>query len=174
MSILNIQLEEENSIISLEEIKNYLRIDFNNDDILLQNALNTATRQCELSISKSLNIKTYILSYFSNISQLVKLKFDPIISITKVIVIDNYNQHTQLNENEYNFDNINSTIKFKKQLINFYRVDIYYRAGFEKIPEDLKQGILYHIAKIYEDKSGYNPIPKSSNAIYKTYKQIKL
>ena len=75
MSIIKVISEETNSILSLEEIKNFLRIDFNDDDVLLQKALNTATRQCELKIGQTLNPKTYLMSIYNPLtSDKIKLR----------------------------------------------------------------------------------------------------
>lgn len=56
----------------------------------------------------------------------------------------------------------------------FYRIDIIYNAHEENLAEDIKQGILFHTAKIFEDKLGYSPIPRASYNIYKQYKSKRL
>lgn len=174
MSIINIINEEENSILSLVEIKNFLRIDFDNDDQLLLKALNTATRQCELCISKTLNKKTYVYSTFNEIREKVFLQFAPILSIEKIETLNIKNIITVINESNYIFDNVLNAVIFKNIPTNIFRLDTTYKAGFEVVSDDLKQGLLYHIAKLYEDKTGFYPIPKASNLIYKNYKKIKL
>lgn len=174
MSIINIINEEENNILSIDEIKNFLRIDFDNDDKLLSKALNTATKQCELCISKTLNKKTYVYSTFNEVKEKICLQFEPIISIEKIEIVNTKNIKTVMNETNYIFDKVLNAVIFKNVPTNFFRLDITYKAGFEIVTDDLKQGLLYHIAKLYEDKTGFYPIPKASNLIYKNYKKIKL
>ena len=58
-------------------------------------------------------------------------------------------------------------------LINFYKLDINYKVDYITVPDDLRQRLLFYIAKIYEDKTGFYPIPKVSNNIYKFYQKIK-
>lgn len=174
MSIINIISEEENTIITLNEIKNFLRIDFSDDDDLLKKSLNTATKQCEIAISQTLNKKTYKLSFYNQVNKIVKLNNPPIINITSVKTVDTEGKEIEINQDLYNLDIISGILIFKCQLNNFYRIDIVYSAGYENVPEDLKQGILFHVAKMYEDKCGYSPIPKASFNIYKNYKTIRL
>lgn len=175
MSIINISSEETNTILSIDEIKNFLRIDFNDDDNLLKKALNTATKQCELRISRTLVQKTYILSSYDPIKDnKIDLEYDPIKSITKIEVIDKEGNTKELSTSSYRLDKTRNCVYFLNIPTNYYKIDITYIAGYEVVPEDLKQALLFHIAKIYEDKSGYYPIPKASSNIYKNYKKIRL
>ena len=174
MSIIKVISEETNSILSLEEIKNFLRIDFKDDDVLLQKALNTATRQCELKIGQTLNPKIYLMSIYNSLtSDKIKLKCEPIISVEKIEHVDDNEITTIIPTANYRVNQDLSLIKFLNVPTNFYKLDITYKAGYITVPDDLKQGLLFHIAKIYEDKTGFYPIPKASNNIYKFYQKIK-
>lgn len=174
MSIIKVISEEINSILSLDEIKNFLRIDFDDDDTLLQKALNTATRQCELKIGQTLGLKTYLMSIYNPLtSSKIKLKYGPIISVEKIEYIDNNEIVSVISNSNYKFNLDLAFVNFLNIPINFYKLDITYKAGYTNVPDDLKQGLLFHIAKIYEDKTGFYPIPKASNNIYKFYQKIK-
>ena len=174
MSIIKVISEEQNSILTLEEIKNFLRIDFNNDDALLQKALNTATRQCELKIGQTLNQKTYLMSIYNSLSSnMIRLKYGPILSVEKIECVDEHENVSLILTDSYKTILDVGVVKFLNIPLNFYRLDIIYKAGYINVPDDLKQGLLFHIAKIYEDKTGFYPVPKASNSIYKNYQKIK-
>jgi uncharacterized phiE125 gp8 family phage protein len=174
MSIIKVIFEEQNPILSLDEIKNFLRIDFDSDDILLQKALNTATRQCELKIGQTLNQKTYLMSIYNPLkTNKIKLKYEPIISVEKIEHIDENENTSLISTDNYKTMSDIGIIKFFNIPLNYYKLDITYKAGYMNVPDDLKQGLLFHIAKIYEDKTGFYPIRKASNSIYKNYQKIK-
>ena len=171
MSIINILSEVNNDIISLSEIKNFLRIDFEDDDDLLKRLLKSAIRRCELYISQSLNSKTYQLSLYK-IDKEIKLMYLPITNVTLINIIDKNNKSIEFKN--YMFDKISNKIIFNNIPSNFYRIDIIYEAGYVEVPDDLKQALLFHISKMYEDKNGYSPIPKASLNIYRNYRTIRI
>lgn len=173
MSIINVLSEKDTDVIKLTEIKNFLRIDFDDDDNLLKELLKSAIKQCELYISKSLVQKIYKFSIYNSINNnLVELPYPPIISIESVSIIDKNNN--SINYINYLLDTISNTIIFNVLPSNFYRIDITYKSGYAEIPDDIKQGLLFHISKMYEDKVGYSPIPKASLNIYRNYKIIRI
>ncbi len=172
MSIINILTEQDANIIDLAEIKNFLRIDFDDDDNLLKELLKTAVKQCELYISKSLSEKNYKLSVYECATNTLNLPYPPVISVNSITIIDKYNNNIEYTN--YLLDTISNKIIFRNLPNNFYRIDIIYTSGYTKIPDDIKQGILFHISKMYEDKVGYSPIPKASLGIYKNYKTMRI
>lgn len=172
MSIINILTEQDANIIDLAEIKNFLRIDFDDDDNLLRELLKTAVKQCELYISKSLSEKNYKLSVYECATNTLNLPYPPVISVNSITIIDKYNNNIEYTN--YLLDTISNKIIFRNLPNNFYRIDIIYTSGYTKIPDDIKQGILFHISKMYEDKVGYSPIPKASLGIYKNYKTMRI
>lgn len=172
MSIINVLTEQDANIIDLAEIKNFLRIDFDDDDNLLKELLKTAVKQCELYISKSLSEKNYKLSVYECTTNTLNLPYPPVISVNSITIIDKYNNNIEYTN--YLLDTISNKIIFRNLPSNFYRIDIIYTSGYTKIPDDIKQGILFHISKMYEDKVGYSPIPKASLGIYKNYKTMRI
>ena len=90
----------EDNILTLEYVKNYLRIDYNDDDEFLTNCIEMSLLYARGKLG------------------------------TK-------------------FDNV------KKQA-------------------DIKQALLYHIAQIYQNKTGESQAPEASNEIYNMYKDVKI
>ena len=172
--ILNVKEESTTLPIELEFVKNFLKVDFEDDDELISNMIKTAIKQCETNINKSLVQKTFTYSLYEVKYTSLTLPYPPTISITSVKIIDSQQNTTTLENTEYFLDNIGNILNFKNKPNNFYRIDIEYQAGLEKINDELIQALLMHIARMYEDRSGYSPIPLNSLNIYKKYKQIRL
>lgn len=171
MSTINVLDEANSEIISLSEIKNFLRIDFDDDNDLLIRLLKSALKICELYISQTLNPKVYQLSLYK-IGREINLLYPPVIDVLSINIVNKNNDC--LEYKNYMFDKISNKITLNNIPFDFYRIDIVYKAGYTLVPDDLKQAILFHISKMYDDKTGYSPIPKASLNIYKNYKTIRI
>lgn len=174
MAIIKI-LEESNELsIKLEDIKLFLKIDYDDENELIIRSFKTAIKQCELSIGQSLIDKKYQYSFYNHIKNNLQLIYGPVKMIENIKTLDTNNREVVLDNKEYILDKVSDRIIFKNMPANFYRLDIFYNTGQDTITEDLKQAILFHTAKIFEDKLGYSPIPKASYNIYKHYKTTRL
>lgn len=171
-----IKILEESSIlpVDLEEIKLFLKVDYEDEDNIILRSFKTALKQCELLIGQSLTEKKYKYSFYNEIKNELQLLYGDVKLIESVKFINKDNEEILINSSAYFLDEVSNKIIFKNKPTNFYRLDIVYIAGNNVIAEDLKQAILFHTAKIFEDKLGYSPIPKASYNIYKNYKLKKL
>ena len=174
MAIIKILEESNNLPIDFEIVKLFLKVDYEDEDDLILRSLKTAIKQCELNIGKTLIKKKYQYSFYKEIQNEIKLLYGQIINIESIKIITNDNKEIIISNNQYIFDNISDKIVFKNKPSNFYRIDIIYNACEENISDDLKQAILFHTTKIFEDKLGYSPIPRASYNIYKQYKTKRL
>lgn len=173
--VLNIKEDSADLVIDLETAKNFLKVDFDNDDDLIKKLIRTATTQCETNINKTLTQKTYVYSIYNfPSSNPVVLPYPPIKSIDEVKVVNANGGCNTVDSGEYYLDDVGGLLNFKGNMGNAYRIDIEYTAGLESVNEELIQGLLMHIARMYEDRSGYSPIPLNSLNIYKKYKQIRI
>ena len=172
MPILKI-LEEDTSLpITLDEIKLFLKVDYNEEDELIKRALKTAIKQCEFLIGQTLIEKKYLYSIYNLNKKYVNLPYGSIKNIVSVKIIDNNNLEKEINN--YFVDTVANSIVFSNIFSNFYRLDIIYVASAIDISEDLKEAIFLHTLKIFEDKLSYSPIPIFSLNVYKNYKIKKL
>jgi uncharacterized phiE125 gp8 family phage protein len=172
--ILKIKTETSTLAIELNIVKNFLRVDFNDDDGLIINIIKTATNQCEAYINKTLVERTYVYSLYKLKNIFFTLPYSPIKSIIDVTILNLNGKNATLDSSDYILDTVNSTLNFQKKLEKFYRLDVEYKAGLISIDNELIQAILAHISRMYEDRSGYSSIPAISLSIYKKYKQIML
>ena len=150
-SILNLKTDALSLAVELAVVKNFLKVDFNDDDTLITKMIKTATTQCETFINKTL-----------------------VETITSITITNNDFTTYTLDSDLYNLDTIGGVVNLKEKLNNFYRIDIEYTAGLTSINDELVQALLMHIARMYEDRSGYSPIPTNSANIYRKYKQIRI
>ncbi len=173
-SILNIKTDAAQLPIALEDVKSFLKVDFEDDDDFIKRLIKTASSQCETNINKTLVERTYIYSLYELKKNFIILPYQPIKSIEEIKLIKTDGSSINLNESDYIFDNIGGIINIKSTLDNFYRLDIEYKAGLTTITDELIQAMLIHIARMYEDRSGYSSIPLTSMNIYKKYREVKL
>ena len=172
--ILNVKSESKELLIELSVVKNFLRVDFDNDDELITKLIKTATAQCETNINKTLVEKTYIYSIYDLKSNSILLPYPTIKSIEEIRLVNIDGSNTVLSSDGYYLDTVGGMVNLKNKPDNTYRIDIEYKAGLSAINDELIQRLLMHIARMYEDRSGYSPIPLNSLNIYKKYKQVRL
>ena len=160
------------NIFTIDYIKNYLRIDNNFDDNFLINSIITANNFAEKMINRTICLKKYELSFYTdkNITNLknidLKIPF-PVIEINEVLANNNIISGENYEINNYK-------ILFKKDITG--EIKITFKAGYysDEIQEDIKQSMLFHIASIYQNKSGNCTIPQVSKEIYSLYRDIRI
>lgn len=174
MTIIKILEESSDLPIELDDIKLFLKVDYDDEDDIITRSFKTAIKQCELLIGQSIIDKTYKYSFYNEIKQSVNLLYGPVDSVESIKYINTNNEETTINSDSYFLDSIDNKIYFNNKPTGFYRLDITYKTKNDNIAEDLKQAILFHTAKIFEDKLGYSQVPKASYNIYKNYKMKRL
>ena len=176
MSTIKIIKESDILPMELVEIKQFLKIDYDdeNEDNIIKRSFKSAIKQCELLIGQTIIEKQYQYSFYNKIGNCIKLIYGPVKNIEDIKIIKKNNIEKIIDNKTYFLDNISDKIFFNNTINDYYRLDVVYIAGMEQITEDLKQAILFHTTKIYEDKTGYSPIPKASYNIYKRYKTQRL
>jgi len=154
-------------LFPLDYVKNYLRIDNDYDDDFLKNAIATACNYAEKYTNTIIGLKTFNLTFQTDtkINQI-----EQSMNISQIVSIKN-------NNNEIDCENYkleNGKIFLKKALSGYF--DITFKAGtpFDEVLIDIRQAIMYHVAKIYNNKDGDFSIPQSSIDIYNLYKPIKI
>lgn len=177
MPVINLITDATTDPLTLTEVKNFLRVDISTDDSLITRIIKTAVKQCELYTQKTLITKTYKYSFYTSIRQAVKLLYTPVQSITSIKTVDEENEETVVNSGSYFVDTVGGILNFNTVPANFYRIDITYITGYgnsaNDVPEELKQAMLIHIARMYDDKNGYSILPKTSLDIYKKFRSVR-
>lgn len=160
--------------LSLQEVKHYLRVDFESDDEMIKKMIAAATSVFERNTSLALINQVWSISY----TDLEKFEFELSISpVVKLLEIELINW-------EYCRVNIDvssvillpeiSTIRFR-QFPYAYMLKVKYLAGMseasEYIPSDIKSVLLTHIAAMYEHRSIMADIP---NHLYQPFRKQRM
>lgn len=149
------------ALFALDEIKRYLRVDFSDDDVLIDSLIAAATNHVEQHLGRTLLKTRYKLAwqYCRNEQYLdyfvVHLPMGPVISVEKV-----FDCHRQENLKRVSFD-IESTKPNVMFACNHERVLIEYTAGYgetpECVPAEIRQATLSIIAELYRNRDTVNP-----------------
>ena len=193
--------DQDSTPVSLQEVKDHLRIEHSlEDDILLKMAIG-ATTMVETECSRLLSPATVIVTYnvprtkgnpgFQDIDTHVydpdkifseiKLPRSPVQSITSVELMGLDGTATDLDSSLYYFDAASQFINWTNGL--FYLTDyktpilkVTFEAGYATggVPEDIKRSILIVVADMYEYRdSEVVYVPQKASHLLKKYRTAK-
>ncbi|GIW49013.1 MAG: hypothetical protein KatS3mg079_489 [Caloramator sp.] len=161
-------------VVSLEEAKSHLRIDGDDEDILIFSYIKAAREYAEIFTGRSFVGKTY--EYITNPKEkysYVELPMPPLIEVLEVLCVDKNNQELKLNEgyDYYVLKGYDESLIYpslergwpKETLDRFGSIKIKYRAGYTDAPMPVKQAILILTSHFYENRE---------NLTTKDYKEI--
>lgn len=144
--------------VTLQEAKDYLRVDGNTEDALIQALIKASRKHCESYCGKSLVRKTVTVQSFSYPYQF-QVPHGPLESVDdviKVVTID-----SKGNESELQW--LANTGLFPKIVISGgdkgEKFLLQYEAGFTVLPEDIKLAILMMTNTMYERREDFSDMP---------------
>lgn len=168
--------------LSLQEVKDYLRIEDSTDERILQSMIETARRFAEQHTGRALMQQTIhqfidgydemedplfegfrtgpYLTYYKNY---ITLASSPVISVTSVSTFNDEDTETTFAASRYFVDNVREPSRivlrngetFPTALRVANAIKIVYVAGYSSpfsIPEPIRLGMLQHIAHLYEHR----------------------
>lgn len=153
--------------ISLSRVKEFLRIEHNDEDTTLNGLIQTATNICERYLSRSLITQTWTMFVDTYPARLdwIPLSYGPIQSITS---IKSYTEADTIITNDTSTYFLANAEQNGKAVLSYGEVwdssvlrpangvEIIYDAGYgddpEDIPFEIRQGILSLIAYFYEHR----------------------
>lgn len=161
--------ESTTEVVTLAEAKNYLRVDFNDDDVLIQSIIDSAIKRLEQYGSFSMTQKT--LQAVAYVDTMIELPYTPIGSILSVEYF-NGNYWIEIQEGAYYV--IGTTYK-KIKLISYPRFDyrFTYTCGFECLPHIIKEATLKLIADLYDYRQSESPSTHVSENMMTAYEMIE-
>lgn len=179
--------------VSLEEIKSYLKLPTEPDreldmelNLMCSTALDYAEKYCRQIFTKRIITTNRVFwgefrngklnSYFTlrrtPARSIISIKFDD----ENELGIENY----KLYKRSGNFDQIAllNAENLPEIKNDWFPIEIKYEAGYDEIPNDIKQAILYHIASMWLNRGDYDnnslKCPQMARDIYKKYKIIEI
>ena len=168
--------------VTLQEVKEYLRVDDATDERVVRPFIETARRFCEEHTGRALMTQTLILyldafedsfdplweglrtgPYLNYYKNYVVLPRAPVASVTHIKTYDDADTATTLAASKYYLDNareparvvMRSGESFPTALRVANAIEVKYITGYTSaynIPEPIKLGIMQHIAYLYEHR----------------------
>lgn len=147
--------------VSIEDVKNYLRIDEDNDsdDValirMIKSAIELVEKRCSIYLAEAI-LEIYFED-FDNDEGSVSLPFFPISEIVSCKIVDIAGVET---DSTYTLKGC----ELKVPIITDGNIKIQYKAGYgiqgktELAPELVKEAIISQVADWYENRSDYVPV----------------
>jgi uncharacterized phiE125 gp8 family phage protein len=163
----------EQNFIKTFDLKTYMRIIHNEDDNIIKQITNSAIESCENYCGINLIPKKIKFSISNFNKDKVYLPLVPLSSLVELKVPS---------KDEELFDVEGLDLNHKEGIISFNeniqckKLSITYMTGFEKpdlIPSSLIQGIMMHVAQIYDSGSS-QAISIDLEKLYKSYRKIRI
>jgi hypothetical protein len=182
MAGLTIATEPTQEPLSLQEVKDYLRVEDNTDERILQSMIETARRFAEEHLGRSLMQQTIhqfidgydeiedplfegfrkgpFLTYYKNYITIAR---PPVASITSVSTFNDADTETTFASSKYYLDNAREPARivlrngetFPTSLRVANAIKIVYVSGYTspfQVPEPIRLGMMQHIAHLYEHR----------------------
>lgn len=161
--------------VSLDDAKNYLRVDGTDDNALISTLIKAVRYTAEQYLRSSFITQTWKLSLDKYAPSVCRLPMGPLQSITSVKSITRDGTETTLSSSLYFLKANNDFIEFETPPVG-HRIEITYVTGYgdsaSDVPAPIAQAMLIHLADIYDGRTGVNTIPSQSLEMYRPFKSL--
>ncbi len=171
---LTMETEPATDPVTLAETKLYLRVDGVTEDSSINSLISAARHAAEKYMRRSLVTQSWKLSYDDYSPSKVFLLRGPVQSVTSVRIIETDGSEIVVDSGKYRLNAGKEILLIDAALMGNI-VEIVYVAGFgdaPDVPEDIRQGILLHIARMFENRSDEAEIPASARRFYDNYRRV--
>lgn len=157
----------------LADVKLFLRIDGSAEDALLTSLIVAARQSAEHYLRRSLINQTWKLSYDDYLAEETGLLRGPVVSVTSVTRVDRDGTTSALSSQNYFLRQTDDVLVCDVTPFA-HRLEIVYVAGYgadaSYVPAAVKQGMLSHIAALYEHRALGAPLPDTARTLYAPYR----
>lgn len=137
-------------VVNLTDVKEYLRIDYSDEDATIEAMMMAAIDHAEKFIRRSLSPKTYELIVDDYHEQLT-LPNPPLISVDQVTVIDSGDNETQITD--FKVKEREPAILLSEYEGDVEEMRVQYQAGYENnLPKSIEQAIYLLTSHFYENR----------------------
>lgn len=170
------------AVLTLDEVKGFLRIDFNEDDLFLISQIEMATNAAEKYLNSSLVTRTLELAldrlpeyeqnlreglwtgpYMSFVKEYIDLPFSPVVSVTSIKTYNDNDNETTVPTSSYILDNYRKPARvvlrngetWPDATREVNSLVIRYEAGYgnaSTVPEPIRLAILQMVSYMYENR----------------------
>lgn len=148
--IANLLRKSNETLVTLSDAKEHLRILHAHEDFYISTLLGVITTSIENELDKDLVDTEYQLSIFSKVGVGEEIYF-PNPPVYNVINVKIFNEGTEITEG-FDFTNSDEYIKFSELPEHFTSIVITYKKGFESaddVPAPIKQAALLMLSDLY-------------------------
>lgn len=164
--------KEDESALTIEEVKNFLRLSHDYDDALIKDLIQAATDYAENFTGKFINTRV-IECLVSQAGKEIHIKYAPLnklLSVEKIVkgelkgIIDSFGE-----------TNLNQALLKVNPIYHGQDIIIKFSCGYkDKIPHAIKMGILKHVSAMYElNEDSLNPVEEVRN-LYLPFRSFKI
>ncbi len=163
--------------LTLAEAKLYLRVDTTAEDALITDLIAVARQAAERHLRRSLITQQWTLAYDECLPMEVRLPMPPVQEIVRVTLVDKDGGTEDVDESLYHLNAARTKLVFE-QILSAHQVEIVYQTGYgddaTDVPPGIVQGMMAHIAELYDGRSRALPVPPSAIALYQPYQEMTL
>lgn len=156
-------------IITLTEAKNYLRVDYSEDDVLIQDLIDTARIRLEQYAGVAMTTRT--LKAVAFVNEFIELPYAPINNITKVEYLSG-TDWVEMNVGNY-FVLGDTYKKVYMTGINSTEFRFTYACGYTTPPESMKTAVLKLVSDLYEYRESSVEATRPSANLTTAYELMK-
>jgi len=154
---LQIEVEPIDQGVTLAEAKQHLRVEFSDDDLLIQSLIIAARQQIEESLVwRSFTPRTYRATFDTWNGSEVWLPMPPVSAVLVVSVVDDGVPAVVVDPGGYVLDSNLGRVRFYGDGVNAGgaagRLQIDYAAGYDAAPGWAKAAILLQVGNLYENR----------------------
>jgi len=156
-------------IITLTEAKNYLRVDYSEDDVLIQDLIDTARIRLEQYAGVAMTPRT--LKAVAFVNEFIELPYTPTNSITKVEYLSGTDWIEMVAGNYFVLGDTYKKVYMVGVNNNEFRFT--YACGYTTPPESMKTAVLKLVSDLYEYRESSVEATRPSANLTTAYELMK-
>lgn len=157
--------------LTLADAKLYLRVDGSQEDKLIAQLISTARETAESHLRCSLLTQQWKLTCEGYFPPRMHLGMGPVTSIIRVSRKTKEGVITHMDSAAYYLGIPDQLVM--TQMASGHMVEVVYSAGYgtaAQIPQAIRQGMLAHIAAMFDARAESSSLPETSKALYRPYR----
>lgn len=158
--------------VSLSEAKAFLRVDGSDEDDIIMQLISAARHYAEEYMRRSLITQSWTLWFDDYVPSFITLPMGPVQSVTHVKTYDRAGAVSTVDSVSYRLDAGKTRLLFDAAPMNT-RIEVSYVTGYgasSDVPGAIKQGLLHHIASMFDDRVEGLGLTEQARTLYKPYK----
>lgn len=157
--------------ITVQQVKNYMRLDHHDDDRTVGRLISTVREIAESYMGLSLVQHAWRVVYHGSLSTYTDLPYGPIEKVQRVASQRN-NQEVVLHPSQYELVSFLPGAVHIKQSFQGEEIAIDYVSGYQRkeVPHGIVQGMLTHISYLYDAGYDANIMPDAVQSYYNFYR----